>query len=120
MFFSGCSLRCVFCQNHEISKGLKGKDISVETLADEFLKLKDMGASNINLVTPTHFVNEIVKALDKVKSRLDIPVLYNCGGYEKPETVRLLEAELRKAESERDYMRSRMEFFREVAEHRKE
>lgn len=90
VFFSGCSLRCVFCQNHEISKGLKGKDISVETLADEFLKLKDMGASNINLVTPTHFVNEIVKALDKVKSRLDIPVLYNCGGYEKEESLEML------------------------------
>lgn len=90
VFFSGCSLKCVFCQNHEISRGLKGKDISVETLADEFLRLKDMGASNINLVTPTHFVKDIVYALDKVKSKLDIPVCYNCGGYEKEESLEML------------------------------
>lgn len=88
VFFSGCVLGCVFCQNHEISRGKKGQDVSPEILAGEFLRLQDMGAVNINLVTPTHFSDGILKALDKAKPRLHIPVIYNCGGYEKPETLR--------------------------------
>ncbi len=87
VFFSGCSLKCVFCQNKEISKGLKGVDISVKDLSDEFLKLQDMGASNINLVTPTHYTDDIIKALDLIKHKLSIPVCYNCGGYENIETL---------------------------------
>lgn len=90
VFFAGCNLRCVFCQNHEISAGHAGKDIDVKTLAAEFLRLRDRGASNINLVTPTHFADKIASALDSVKSTLGIPVVYNCGGYEKEETLRML------------------------------
>lgn len=91
VFFSGCPLGCVFCQNHAISRAGKGKVVSVETLADEFLRLQEMGAVNINLVTPTHYTDSIVRALDHVRDRLTIPVVYNCGGYEKPETLRMLD-----------------------------
>lgn len=91
VFFSGCSLKCVFCQNREISRGLKGKDISTDTLADEFLRLQQMGAVNINLVTPTHYAQHIVKALDKVKHKLEIPVCYNSSGYERVETLTMLD-----------------------------
>lgn len=90
VFFSGCSLKCVFCQNREISGGLKGVDVTPDKLADEFLKLQEMGASNINLVTPTHFTDGIIISLDKVKHKLNIPVCYNCGGYEKTETLERL------------------------------
>ena len=91
VFFSGCVLGCVLCQNHEISRGKKGYPVSVQTLADEFLRLQDMGAVNINLVTPTQYTDKILLALDKAKPRLSIPVVYNCGGYEKPETLRTLD-----------------------------
>ena len=88
IFFSGCNLKCVFCQNHEISRGLKGRDVDVQTLAGEMLGLKDMGASNINLVTPTHYADRIVEALDIVKDSLGIPVIWNTSGYESVETLR--------------------------------
>ena len=87
VFFSGCSLKCVFCQNNEISAGFKGVDITVEKLADEFLRLQENGAVNINLVTPTHFACDIINALDSVKHKLKIPVCYNCGGYESTEII---------------------------------
>ena len=88
VFFSGCNLRCVFCQNHEISYENNGKEVSVSELADIFLRLQSVNAHNINLVTPTHFTKEIIKALDIAKSKgLKIPVVYNCGGYEKEETI---------------------------------
>lgn len=90
VFFSGCNLKCVFCQNREISFGLKGKNINIDTLADEFLRLEQMGAVNINLVTPTHYAMQIMRALDKVKHRLSIPVCYNSSGYESVETIKLL------------------------------
>lgn len=90
VFFAGCNLGCVFCQNREISAELGGKDISVADLADEFLRLQSMGAVNINLVTPTHFADSIAEALERVKSDLHIPVIYNCGGYEKEETLRMI------------------------------
>ncbi|WP_028509669.1 radical SAM protein [Ruminococcus sp. NK3A76] len=90
VFFCGCSLKCVFCQNHEISQGSTGYDITESELADIFLKLQDKGANNINLVNPTHFVPQILTALDIAKDRLMIPVVYNCGGYERAETIRLL------------------------------
>ena len=90
MFFSGCQLGCVFCQNYELSAEHKGFVLTERQLADTFLRLRDMGAENIDLVTPTHFVPSIIKALDLVKDRLDLPVIYNCGGYEKPETLAML------------------------------
>lgn len=90
VFFCGCSLKCVFCQNYEISQGQTGYEITIDELADIFLKLQEKGANNINLVNPTHFVPQILAALDSVKGRLNIPVVYNCGGYERQETVRLL------------------------------
>lgn len=91
VFFSGCVLRCVFCQNHDISAGGRGKDISTQRLAEILLELQEQGAYNINLVSPTPFVPEIIKALDRVKGRLNIPVVYNTGGYERVETLRALE-----------------------------
>ncbi|MBR6336224.1 MAG: radical SAM protein [Ruminococcus sp.] len=91
VFFCGCSLKCVFCQNYEISQQNTGYEISVQELADIFLSLQQKGANNINLVNPTHFVPQILCALDIVKDNLTIPVVYNCGGYERAETIRLLE-----------------------------
>lgn len=92
VFFSGCTLGCVFCQNYEISAGLKGYEITEEELADEFLRLQREGANNINLVTPTQYLPGIISALDTAKSRgLNIPIVYNCGGYEKAETLKMLE-----------------------------
>lgn len=90
VFFSGCNLHCCFCQNNKISNELFGKIISDEKLADIFLSLQDMGADNIDLVTPTHFINNIINALDKVKHKLSIPVVYNCGGYELVDTIKKL------------------------------
>ncbi len=91
IFFSGCNLRCVYCQNNEISSHLSGTEISVDTLCNEMLKLQNMGASNINFVTPTHYADKIVMALDRVKGKLRIPTVYNCGGYESMETLKKLD-----------------------------
>lgn len=91
VFFSGCTLRCCFCQNYRISQELYGKALTKEALSDIFLKLQDQGAHNINLVTATHYLPWILPALDAVKNRLHIPVVYNCGGYERVETVQALE-----------------------------
>lgn len=91
VFFSGCVMRCVYCQNYDISAENKGADITVERLADIFMELKEQGAHNINLVNPTHFVPQIIEALDMVRGKLDIPIVYNSGGYEKVETLRMLE-----------------------------
>ena len=90
VFFSGCPLKCCFCQNHEISAEGKGFEISIPELADTFLMLQDKGAENINLVTPTHFVPQILQALTLVEKELEIPVVYNCGGYENIETLEML------------------------------
>lgn len=91
VFFSGCPLACVFCQNSEISHGANGKEISVERLSEIFLELQAKGAHNINLVTPTHFVPHIVAALEMAKQNgLTLPILYNCGGYENIDTIRQL------------------------------
>ena len=90
VFFSGCNLKCCFCQNYEISHQTRGSEITTEELSDIFLKLQDKGAENINLVSGTQFVSQIISALDRVKHRLDIPVVYNTGGYEKTETIKLL------------------------------
>lgn len=90
VFFSGCNLHCCFCQNNTISNKLYGKEISERELADIFLSLQDKGADNIDLVTPSHFALNIIKALDMVKHKLTIPVVYNCGGYESTETIERL------------------------------
>ncbi|MDO5405815.1 MAG: radical SAM protein [Eubacteriales bacterium] len=90
VFFSGCTLRCCFCQNYQISQELYGKALTSDQLADIFLKLQDQGAHNINLVTATHYLPWILPALDRVRHRLHIPVVYNCGGYERTETVSAL------------------------------
>ena len=82
IFFSGCSLKCVYCQNRDISHGGYGKEYSVSELAKEMLRLQDMGACNINLVTPTHFSDKIRNCLDLIKDQLKIPVVYNTSGYE--------------------------------------
>lgn len=92
VFFSGCSLGCIYCQNREISGGESGADISVGRLADIFLELEAQGANNINLVTAGHYVPQVISALEKAKSAgLGIPVVYNSSGYEKAETLKLLE-----------------------------
>lgn len=89
IFFSGCSLGCVYCQNAEISHGGKGKEISAAELAGIFKRLEGEGAHNINLVTPTHFVPSIIEALTLYRPK--VPVVYNCGGYESLAALRLLE-----------------------------
>lgn len=91
VFFSGCTLKCCFCQNHQISGENRGMEISTQRLGEIFLELQQKGAHNINLVNPTHYVPQIISALDLVKDRLTIPVVYNCGGYEKEKTLRMLE-----------------------------
>ncbi len=88
VFFCGCSLKCVFCQNFEVSRNLTGKYISVQELADIFRKLEDDGAHNINLVNPTHYSSQIIKALDLY--RPNIPIVYNTHGYEKIEILKVL------------------------------
>jgi len=92
VFFSGCNLRCVYCQNYSISTCLDGKEISIDRLSDIFISLQEKNANNINLVTPTHFVPSIVQAIKKAKERgLVIPIIYNTSGYEKVATLKELE-----------------------------
>ena len=92
VFFSGCGLRCCFCQNHDSAIGSRGRAVSVERLGEIFLELKEKGAANINLVTGAHYVPQIIEALDMARRNgLDIPVVYNSSGYEKTETLKLLE-----------------------------
>jgi putative pyruvate formate lyase activating enzyme len=93
VFFSNCSLGCSYCQNREISRDEIGKAISTERLAEIFLELQAQGAHNINLVTPTHYVEEIVRALDIARAMdapLTIPIVYNTSGYELPQTIERL------------------------------
>ena len=92
VFFTGCSLRCVYCQNRDISRDAsRGKAVSVQELAEIFLRLQDEGAHNIDLVTPTHFAHRIRDALILAKPRLKIPVVYNSSGYESVQTLKELE-----------------------------
>lgn len=92
VFFSGCVMRCVFCQNYDISALRGGADITEERLAEIFLELQEQGALNINLVNPTHFVPQIISALKIARERgLSIPTVYNSGGYERVETLKMLE-----------------------------
>ncbi len=92
IFFSGCNLKCIFCQNYGISHLNEGREVSDEELAEEMLYLQYIGCHNINLVTPTHFVPQIIKALEIAYSKgLELPIVYNCGGYESWEVLKLLE-----------------------------
>ena len=92
VFFTGCNLRCVFCQNFQIARAEQGKEITIERLAEIFLELQEQKANNINLVTATHYVPQVVEALKLAKEQgLHIPVVYNCGGYESVETLKMLE-----------------------------
>lgn len=90
IFFSGCTLKCCFCQNYKISSGGFGKEISIQRLADIMLELQDKGANNINLVSGTHFTDGIIKALDLCRHKLKIPVIFNSSGYETVETINRL------------------------------
>ncbi|MBE6906458.1 MAG: 4Fe-4S cluster-binding domain-containing protein [Ruminococcaceae bacterium] len=108
VFFSGCPLRCCFCQNYQLSAQNFGKEITTQRLADIFLELQDQGAHNINLVNSTHYVPWVIEALGIVKHRLHLPVVYNSGGYERCETLRMLDGlvdiylpDLKFAESDR-------------------
>lgn len=89
VFFTGCSLRCVFCQNYELSRAQRGKPVTPRELADIFRFLEEDGAENINLVTATHFADEVIEALTIY--RPDIPVVYNTHGYERMETLEALD-----------------------------
>ena len=92
IFFSNCGLRCVYCQNYAISIEGEGVEIADRRLADSMLSLQKMGCHNINLVTPTHYIPNIVSALEKAIQRgLRIPLVYNTGGYDKPDVLRLLD-----------------------------
>lgn len=91
IFFSNCNLNCIFCQNHDISQGGKGIDVTIERLAEIMLEQQERGANNINLVTPTMYVEQIIKAIDIAKKNgLHIPIVYNTNGYEEVETIKKL------------------------------
>lgn len=91
VFFSGCPLHCIYCQNHAISDGKAGRIITTERLSQIFLELQDKGAANINLVTPGHYAVAVSKALKEAKKKgLSLPVICNTGGYETVETLRVL------------------------------
>jgi putative pyruvate formate lyase activating enzyme len=91
IFFSGCNLRCVYCQNRDISHAAVGKLLDGDGLAALFFKLRDAGAHNVNLVTPTPYAFQLADVLERVKPSLGIPVVYNCGGYESVETLKRLD-----------------------------
>ncbi len=92
VFFCGCSLGCVFCQNKAIScRDAQGREYGIDELAGEMLRLRDEGATNINLVTATHFTDKVAATLEKVRPKLGIPVVWNSSGYERVDTLRMLD-----------------------------
>lgn len=92
VFFTGCNLRCVYCQNYDLSRSVTGKEITKDRLAEIFLELQEKKANNINLVTPTHYIPQIVQALDAAKRQgLHLPVVYNSSGYECVDSLKMLE-----------------------------
>ena len=92
VFFSNCNMNCVFCQNYEISQQGKGREITIEELANIFLEQQEKGVENINLVTPTSYVPQIIEAIKIAKDQgLVLPIVYNTNGYEKVETLKMLE-----------------------------
>lgn len=93
VFFTGCNMNCKFCQNYEISQLAEGKIVTIEELAEEFLKLQEKGANNINLVTGCIYVPQIIESLKLAKEKgLKLPIVYNSSGYEKKETIQMLES----------------------------
>lgn len=91
VFFSNCNLKCIFCQNNDISNLGYGKEITIERLREIFLELQKIGAHNINLVTPTHYVPQIIEAIKPIKNKeLNIPIVYNTSSYENVETIKML------------------------------
>ncbi len=92
VFFSGCSLSCIFCQNREISRGRTGKFVTVERLSDIMLDLQNQGAHNVNLVTPTHYIPSIAEAIRLARAKgLSVPIVYNTGSYERVDALKILE-----------------------------
>ncbi len=92
IFFSGCSLSCLFCQNREISRGRAGKCITTERLSEIMLELQTNGAHNINLVTPTHYIPSIAEAIRRARaSGLTVPIVYNTGSYDTPDALKILD-----------------------------
>ena len=92
IFFSYCNMRCVYCQNYEFSQRGEGREVDLEELADMMLQLQGLGCHNLNLVTPTHVMPQILKSLQlAIKKGLNIPIVYNTGGYELPKMIKLLE-----------------------------
>lgn len=89
VFFCGCNLRCAFCQNYEVSRAQRGKEVSAQELADIFKELEDMGAENVSLVTPSHLVPYLIRAFELYKPQ--IPVVYNTGSYEKIDTLKRID-----------------------------
>ncbi len=90
VFFSGCNLKCVYCQNYDISEKGFGKEITTDRLAEIFLELQEQGAHNINLVSPTPYIVQIIEAIDKTAGKIKIPFVYNTGGYENIESLDML------------------------------
>ena len=91
IFFDGCSLKCIFCQNKDISRGSFGERVDATALSDIMLKLEEKGAHNINFVTPTHFVPTVIESVRIARGKgLSVPIVYNTGGYDTPEAIRLL------------------------------
>ena len=123
VFFSNCNLNCVFCQNYEISQLGLGKEITIEELSDIFLKLQNKNVNNINLVTPTSYVPQIIEAIKIAKNKgLVIPIIYNTNSYENIETLKLLEGyidiylpDLKYAESELGREFSKVNNYFEIA-----
>jgi putative pyruvate formate lyase activating enzyme len=92
IFFAGCNLSCIFCQNYDISHYRRGSEMSIEQLAQSMLELQNLGCSNINLVTPTHVIAAIAAAIELAKTKgLALPIVYNCGGYDSVETLKLID-----------------------------
>ena len=91
IFFSGCNLRCIFCQNRDISREIVGKRYSEDELISKMLELQDRGANNINLVTATPYSSFLARTLERVKGSLHIPIVYNCGGYESVTAIKALD-----------------------------
>ena len=91
IFFGGCNLGCVYCQNKAISRGGKGSEMSEEELEKEIFSLASQGAHNINFVTPSHYILPLAKLLDRIKHNIPIPIVFNCGGYEDDKALRMLD-----------------------------
>lgn len=123
VFFSNCNLNCVYCQNYEISQQGKGKEITIEELAQIFLEQQSKKVENINLVTPTSYTFQIIESIKIArKNGLEIPIVYNTNGYETVETIRKLDGyvdiylpDLKYAENEKAYKYSKIENYFEIA-----